>query len=107
MAAVSQLNSEPEVKFRKRLHRLGFRYRLHQKKLPGCPDLILPKYRVAVFVHGCFWHRHSRCKRTTTPAKNHEFWVNKFRDNIARDERNYRKLRDLGWRPLVVWECQI
>ena len=107
MAAVPQRDSKPEIALRHALHRRGYRYRLHGKHLPGRPDFYLTQYRVAVFVHGCFWHRHEGCPRTTTPKANHDFWQAKFVANVARDQRNEDALRAAGWTPVVVWECEI
>lgn len=92
---------------RKELHRRGFRYRLHRGTLPGRPDFILPKHNVAVFVNGCFWHRHEGCSKATTPKTNVTFWQSKFSANVSRDIRNYEALRHLGWNPIIVWECDI
>jgi DNA mismatch endonuclease (patch repair protein) len=86
---------------------MGYRFRLHGKKLPGRPDIILPKYKSVVFIHGCFWHRHRGCKNCTTPTSNREFWVRKLEGNAARDKIHMQALRNLGWRVIVVWECQI
>ena len=107
MASIRGRNTRPEMALRKALHRRGFRYRLHDRKLPGHPDLVLPKYRAVIFVHGCFWHRHSGCRYATTPATNIESWDRKFRDNVERDERNIGKLRGQGWRITVIWECAL
>lgn len=107
MASIRGRNTRPEMALRKALHRLGFRYRLHERKLPGHPDLVFPKYRAVVFVHGCFWHRHPGCRYATTPASNTEFWERKFRGNVERDNRNIRKLREQGWRVAVIWECAL
>lgn len=104
MAAVPQKHSKPEIVVRKLAHGMGFRYRLHDRDLPGSPDLVFPRLGKVVFVHGCFWHRH-RCKRATTPATRRKFWHQKFEDNKERDRRNLRELRALGWKPLVIWEC--
>jgi DNA mismatch endonuclease, patch repair protein len=97
----------PEKNLRKALFARGYRYRLHAKNLPGRPDFIFPGAKVAVFVNGCFWHRHPGCRATTTPRTNAEFWQQKFDQNISRDARNYEALRELGWHPLVVWECEV
>lgn len=104
MAAVPQHNSKPEIAVRRTIHAMGYRFRVNVRTLPGSPDIVLPCHRKIIFVHGCFWHRH-RCRRATTPATRREFWLTKFEQNKARDRRNLRDLRKLGWRPLVVWEC--
>jgi DNA mismatch endonuclease (patch repair protein) len=106
MGSVRQRNTGPEVVIRKALHRLGFRYRLNDKKLPGSPDIVLSKYRTVVFVHGCFWHRHG-CNKTTTPSTRKKFWEAKFNANINRDAQNIKSLKKNGWRVMVVWECEI
>lgn len=106
MASVRQKNTEPELAVRQVLHRNGYRYRLHRKSLPGSPDLVLPSKKLAIFVHGCFWHRHRKCKRSTTPKSRQDFWAEKFRQNVARDRRNYAALRKLGWSVKIIWECQ-
>lgn len=105
MAAVRQKNTKPEIVLRRLLHRAGFRFRLHRRDLPGRPDLVLPKHRAAVFVHGCFWHRHPRCRRASTPKTRPEFWEAKFVANVARDLRAIKALEAGGWRVFVVWEC--
>lgn len=107
MSGIRGRDTRPEMQLRKSLHALGFRYRLQLRKLPGRPDLVLPKYRAVVFVHGCFWHRHPGCRYTTTPATNAAFWAPKFADTMARDERNHAHLRAAGWRVAVVWECAL
>jgi len=107
MARVPQRDSVPEVRLRKRLFGLGYRYRLHDKRLPGRPDIVFPRSRVALFVHGCYWHRHPGCRKATTPATNVAFWADKFAANVARDARNEDALRALGWTPAVVWQCEI
>ena len=105
MASIRNRDTKPELIVRRYLHRLGFRYRLHAK-LPGRPDLVLPKHKTVVFVHGCFWHRHEQCRFATVPKSNIQFWQQKLSANVLRDERNTAKLRELGWRVIVVWECQ-
>lgn len=85
---------------------MGFRFRLYRRDLPGTPDLVFPKYRLAVFVHGCFWHRHSGCRYAYSPKSRVEFWTKKFKQNMARDSRKQNALRDLGWRVSVIWECE-
>ena len=106
MSRVGQRNTGPEMKLRKSLHKAGLRYRLHDKSLPGSPDIVFPKFKSALFVHGCFWHRHG-CKATTMPQTNVDYWRNKFDGNIARDRRNIEALQSAGWRVAVVWECAL
>ena len=107
MAAVAQKNTKPEVALRRLLHRSGLRFRLHDPGLPGRPDIVFPKYRAVIFVHGCFWHRHQRCSRTTTPKTRRGFWQQKFEENVRRDRKNVRELEESGWRVFVVWECEV
>lgn len=107
MAGIRGKNTTPEIRLRKALHRAGFRFRIHDAKLPGRPDIILPRYRAAIFVHGCFWHRHEGCRNASVPKSNAAFWEEKFRNNVERDRRNIRGLRAEGWRVAVVWECAI
>ncbi|QNH04281.1 DNA mismatch endonuclease Vsr [Pseudomonas sp. B11D7D] len=107
MAGIRGSNTSPEMKVRRMLHRQGFRYRLHQKNLPGRPDLVLPRYRVCIFVHGCFWHRHPGCRYATTPRTRHDFWQAKFEQNVSRDTRIKLELLALGWRVIELWECGI
>ena len=104
MANVRSKDTSPELQIRKALHKLGFRYRLHPKNLPGHPDLVLPKYKAVIFVHGCFWHRHG-CHMSTTPKTRQDFWNEKFAANVERDRRVAEELRAQGWKVLVVWEC--
>jgi len=91
---------------RRLAHALGMRFRLHRADLPGRPDLVFPRYRTAVFVHGCFWHRHGGCKKSTSPKTKVEYWEAKFRTNVERDARNASELERMGWRVLTVWECE-
>src|SRR4051812_10302481 len=106
MAGIRGRNTKPELIVRSYLHRSGFRFRL-QAKLPGKPDIALPKYKTVVFVHGCFWHRHAKCGLAYTPKTRGEFWSEKFAANVARDERAQAELAKLGWRVLVIWECEL
>lgn len=107
MSRIRGRNTRPEVVLRKTLHRRGFRFRLNAKKLPGSPDIVLPRWKTVLFVHGCYWHRHPGCRKATTPSSNVEFWAKKFRQNVERDARNIRDLQEAGWRVGVVWECAI
>lgn len=107
MAGIRSKHTRPELRLRRALHACGLRFRLHARNLPGHPDLLFPRYRAVVFVHGCFWHRHSGCRFATTPATRTEFWEAKFSANIARDEVVLCALRQSGWRVGVVWECEL
>ncbi len=106
MRLVRSTDTTPEKKLRSLLHKLGFRFRVHRKDLPGKPDIVLPKYSALIFVHGCFWHRHKDCPNATMPASRLEYWTAKFKKNVERDRRNQRDLRRLGWKVIVVWECE-
>lgn len=105
MAAVKNKNTAPEIVVRRTLHRLGYRFRLHGRDLPGSPDIVLPRHRTAVFVHGCFWHGHN-CPRGARPATRTEFWNAKLDHNLERDRKNAELLKSLDWRVLVIWECE-
>ena len=107
MAGIGGSNTRPELRLRKALHALGYRYRLHVRNLAGKPDIVLARHRAAIFVHGCFWHRHEGCRYTTSPATRPDFWQQKFQSNVERDKRNVASLRDIGWRVAVVWECSL
>lgn len=107
MSRIRSTNTSPEVALRRELHAMGFRFRLHRKDLPGKPDIVLPRYRTAIFVHGCFWHRHDGCKVATTPKSNTGFWQEKFDRNVARDARSEELLKAQGWAVIVVWECEL
>lgn len=107
MSRIRGQDTGPELVLRSLLHRAGFRFRLHAKQLPGRPDIILPRYRTAIFVHGCFWHRHPGCRNATTPSTRREFWQAKFDGNISRDARNQAELEAAGWTVLTVWECEL
>lgn len=106
MSRIRSKNNAPEEKVRKFLFSKGFRYRKNDKKLPGCPDIVLPKYKTVIFVNGCFWHKHS-CKRFVWPASNEEYWKKKILRNVERDEANAKALKELGWKVLIVWECEL
>lgn len=107
MAQVKGRDTRPEKVVRSLLHSMGYRFRLQKKDLPGKPDIVLPRFRTAVFVHGCFWHRHPGCKRASMPAVNAEYWRRKFERNMARDAANKAALEKQAWRVLVVWECEL
>lgn len=107
MGRVRSKNTRPEIAVRRLLHHLGYRFRLHRVDLPGRPDIVLPGRRIAVFVHGCFWHRHPRCALTRTPKSRVAFWKRKFADNTRRDRAVRRALQRDGWRVIVIWECQV
>ena len=107
MSAIKSKNTKPEITLRKLLHSMGYRFRLHRKDLPGSPDIVLPKYKTVIFVHGCFWHRHENCKYATTPKTRKEFWEKKFRENINRDNLNQANLSLKGWKIIIIWECQL
>ena len=107
MSAVKGKDTKPELLVRKLLHALGYRFRIQRKGLPGRPDIVLPRYKTAIFVNGCFWHRHEGCKYASTPSTNSEFWEKKFTANVERDARNYAALKEQGWNVIVIWECEI
>jgi DNA mismatch endonuclease (patch repair protein) len=107
MARVKNKDTKPEITVRSIVHRLGFRFRKNRTDLPGRPDIVLPRHRKVIFVHGCFWHGHKNCKRAARPLNNKAFWQKKLDGNVARDRRNVRLLRKQGWRVMVIWQCQI
>ena len=107
MSKIRSKNTKPELVLRKALFARGFRYRVNVPNLPGKPDIVLPKYKTIIFLHGCFWHRHESCKYAYTPKTNTEFWINKITSNAERDKANFQKLTALGWHVVTVWECEI
>ena len=107
MARIGGKNTKPELTLRRALHARGLRYRLHNRNLPGTPDVAFRQFRAVCFVHGCFWHRHHNCPYATSPATRPDFWQDKFRQNIERDERAKKALLEAGWRVAVVWECAL
>ena len=106
MSRVKGKDTTPELRVRRALHAMGYRFRLHRKDLPGKPDIVLPKYRLCLFVHGCFWHQHAGCKRATFPATNQAFWKQKLEKNRRRDESAMSALYKAGWQVCVIWECE-
>jgi DNA mismatch endonuclease (patch repair protein) len=107
MSRIRSKHTKPEIIVRKFLYSKGIRYRIHYSKLPGKPDIAIPRAKTAIFVNGCFWHGHKGCKNAKVPSTNRDFWVNKITVNLERDSRIKRQLNDKGWRVLVVWECQL
>ncbi|MCX5510755.1 MULTISPECIES: very short patch repair endonuclease [unclassified Pseudomonas] len=106
MRAVKRAHTGPEIVVRRALHALGLRFRLHRRDLPGSPDIVLPRFRTVVFVHGCFWHRHLGCRYASVPKSRQEYWLPKFEANVVRDAKKEAQLCELGWRVLVIWECE-
>lgn len=107
MGLVKSKDTSPELAVRRIVHRLGYRFRLHRRDLPGHPDIVLPRLRSVIFIHGCFWHRHTGCPNTRMPKSRESFWSDKFRRNVERDRMARRRLRRDGWRVLIVWECEV
>ena len=107
MSEIKGKNTKPEKIVRSLLHQMGYRFRLHRRDLPGNPDIVLPKHKKVIFVHGCFWHGHEDCPRAKRPSTNKKFWNEKLSKNIKRDISNQKELKKLGWLPFVVWQCQI
>lgn len=107
MSRIRSENTKPEETVRKWLFSKGFRYRKNDRRLPGCPDVVLPKYRTVVFVNGCFWHMHENCSKAVMPKSNREFWENKLTHNHQRDQENMKALKILGWNVLIIWECEL
>ena len=107
MSRIKGKDTKPEKQLRSLLHLAGFRFRLHRPGLPGRPDIVLPKYRSVVFVHGCYWHRHKGCPNTTTPKSRTEFWDKKFKETVKRDEKKAKELKQSGWNVITVWECEL
>ena len=107
MSKIRSKNTTPEIKVRKLLHSMGYRFRLHRKDLPGKPDIVLPKYKTVIFVHGCFWHGHEGCRYAVIPKSNTHYWKNKINNNISRDNNNLILLSELKWKVLIIWECEL
>lgn len=106
MSRVKGKDTTPEMRVRRLAHAMGLRFRLHRKDLPGKPDLVFSRFNAAVFVHGCFWHRHADCPKASNPKSRVDFWNDKFRRNIERDLRVQNELKTLGWKPIIIWECE-
>ena len=107
MSRIRSGNTKPELLVRSLLHRMGYRFRLHRKDLPGKPDIVLPKYKAVIFVHGCFWHHHKGCKYAYIPKTRQEFWEAKFKSNAERDRKVKKELEEKNWGILVIWECEL
>lgn len=107
MRAVAQKDTKPELYVRRRLHALGYRFRLHRRDLPGTPDIVLPRYKAVIMVHGCFWHQHPGCRRAARPQTRRGYWLPKLDRTVARDAAAVAALEALGWRVLVLWECEL
>lgn len=107
MSGIRGKNTRPELRLRRFLHKLGYRYRVHDRSLPGTPDIVMPRFRVVILVHGCFWHRHVSCKFATTPRTNAEFWQKKFASNVERDRLAVEQLMADRWKVIVIWECSL
>ncbi len=107
MSRIKGKDTKPEMVVRSLLHKMGYRFRLHRKDLPGCPDIVFPKYKSVLFIHGCYWHRHKGCKYAYDPKSRIDFWEKKFQGNVERDRKQQRELKKLGWKVIVIWECQI
>lgn len=106
MTQIRSKDTKPEILVRKLLHSIGYRFRLGRKDIPGIPDIVLPKYKTAIYVHGCFWHRHEGCKYAYSPKSKIDFWNNKFATNIKRDQEVSEKIKNSDWKQLIIWECQ-
>lgn len=106
MSRVASKDTSAEMRVRQIAHSLGLRFRLHRRDLPGSPDLVFPRYKIALFVHGCFWHRHPGCKKASMPKSHIDYWLEKFEQNTARDRTAMEELERMGWRPAIVWECE-
>lgn len=106
MSRIRSKDTAPEIRVRSALHRAGYRFRLHVKDLPEKPDIVLPKYKTVILVHGCFWHRHKGCPEASVPSTNQEYWKKKFQRNVERDKQDQAELKKLGWKVIVIWECE-
>ena len=107
MRRIKGKNTKPELVVRSMLYSMGFRFRIHRKDLPGQPDIVLSKYKTVIFINGCFWHQHEKCKRSNIPKSNKEYWIPKLKRVRERDQENYKALESAGWKVLIVWECMM
>lgn len=107
MSKISGKDTKPEILVRKLLFAKGFRFRKNDKRLPGSPDIVLPKYKTVIFIHGCFWHNHLGCKRSKLPKTNEDFWKKKISENVARDNINIDKIKKMGWKVIIIWQCEL
>ena len=107
MSRIRSSNTKIEIEVRSWLFKEGFRFRKNDKRYPGKPDVVLPKYKTVIFVNGCFWHRHERCKYATTPKTRTDYWIDKFNRNIENDKKHKKQLEEMGWNVIVVWECEL
>jgi len=107
MSRIHSKDTKPEMTVRSLLHIMGYRFQLHRRELPGCPDIVLPKYKSVIFIHGCFWHLHEGCRDGTVPKTQHDKWKLKLETNVERDKLHYQELQKMGWKVLVIWECEV
>jgi len=107
MSKIKSKDTLPEIRLRKALWRIGYRYRLHYKSLPGKPDIVIPKYKIVIFVHGCFWHRHKNCIEASRPKTNSEYWETKINKNIERDKKHQKEIKKTGYKIIIIWECMV
>ena len=107
MSRIKSSNTKPEIIVRSLLHNMGYRFRIHRKDLPGKPDIVLPRYKSVIFVHGCFWHRHKGCKNAASPKTKKTFWREKFRANVERDRKVQKEMKSMGWKIQIIWECEL
>lgn len=107
MSKIRSKNTKPEMLVRSMIHKMGYRFRVHRSDLPGCPDIVFPRYKSVIFVQGCFWHLHKQCRDGTIPKIDREKWTAKLEKNVKRDKQNLRQLRKMGWKVLVLWECEV
>ena len=107
MSRIKGKDTKPEIAVRQYLFANGFRFRKNDKRYPGKPDIVLPKYHTIIFVHGCFWHRHEGCKQATTPKSRTDFWLEKFQKNVQNDAKHIQELKNMGWKVIVLWECEL